>query len=156
MINIIRAYILVCISLFLLIMMRLENIYLIVLFSVIHFSIFVYSGYSTTIKGKKLQYLILGLIGLLLFVASLIISFNQLPNKNNTYSFIWTIVQLYVLSIEWLIYSLQPNFLQYANFFERTGFYLLEIIIIGLLPYCGALLREKHNFKKTAKPNNKI
>lgn len=74
---------------------------------------------------------------------SCIISPNQLPNKNIDSSFIWVIVQMYLFPFEWPFLTIFPNFLKYPSFIERTGFYLIEIIIIGILPLLGALLRER-------------
>lgn len=125
-------------------MIKVTNLFLVIPFFIVTILIYIYSGFITSIKKhKKLKYCILGFLGLFLFIISCIISPNQLPNKNIDSSFIWVIVQMYLFPFELLIWPLEINFLKYPSFIERTGFYLIEIIIIGILPLLGALLRER-------------
>ncbi len=140
--NLILAHVLVCIFIFT--MLAVTNPFLVFLFFFMTLMIYIYSGFITIIKdNKKIKYCILGLIGIIFFIASLIISPNQLPNKNIESSYVWTGMQLYLFPFEWPLFTIFPNFLKYPSFIERTGFYLIEIIIIGILPLLGALLREK-------------
>ena len=149
MIKILTGQILIYILLFLIILFKIDDFIPMSLISLIILASYVYIGYfASKTEIKTRNYFILSLIGLIFLIVALIISPNYFFTKTIDSSNIWLLVDLYLSPLESIRFWLKVDSLKYAS----LSTYLIEILLIGILPYLGKLLKI-NLIKKTATNN---
>ena len=140
MLRILIGHFLVYIFLFLIIELKIVEVIPISLISLIIIVYYIYIGYiAAQYQTKVLSYFILSFIGFFFFIVALIISPNHLLTKTINSSYVWLTVDLYLAPFETMRYLLRIKYLNRP----ALPTYLIEIVLLGILPYLGRILKIK-------------
>jgi hypothetical protein len=147
MIRILIGHFLIYLYLFIIITNDIDDVIPVFLNSLIIITSYIYLGFSVKESNTKIwNYFILTFIGLTFFLICLIISPDYLLTKTISSSYIWLLLDFFLIPLEFI----RPSFKigSYLNWLSIL-IYLVEIMLLGFLPYLGRMLKIKIT-KKTA------